>query len=459
LAEYSHLDAGHRYFLVEGEGAPKREPLPGLGLRDFGSEAGRPAPPPRAEVLPGRFSTSLVEPLSVPIPEPLRSARLLWLWDPAEKNGAGLDTLLRVQRKVPSKLILWGAGTVPLSVAYVLASPPWRADERFRGLWATLLAYLYDTLRQPVLPTALLLEAEALHLASQPSRLVKVYWGGARTAEILSDVQGAAKSGESALPFSGRAILCSFRRDLRTLGAALTTSGLYAEAEFYLAQASEINRRDAETLYDLAVARERQGKIPESVAAVREALDARPQFPQAKNLLGVLLSQSGRQQEARELFEQATKELPDFVEAWNNLGYAELLEGNLPAAQPALERAQKLAPEYTETLNNLGILKARQGSAQEAEALFHRVLAFEPDNEKAENNLAVLYANEGKLDAAAQILQRLLERDPEDQYTLLNLARLDISLGKNAEARKLLADWLTRHPDDTTARQLLESLR
>jgi len=459
LAEYSDLEAGHRYFLVEGAGAPRREPLPGLGFRDFASDAGRPARPPRAEVLPARFSTSLVEPLYVPIPEPLRGARLLWLWDPTKKNGAGLETLLRVQKKVPSKLILWGEGTVPLSVVSMLASPPWRSDERFRGLWATLLAYLYDTLRQPALPTALLLEAEGTHPSPQLSTLVKVYWGGARSAEILSDVQGAVKSGQSALPFPGRAILCSFRRDLRTLGVALTTSGLYAEAEFYLAQAAEDHRGDAETLYDLGVARERQGRAPQAIAAVREALDARPQFPQAKNLLGVLLSESGRQREAKELFEQATKELPDFVEAWNNLGYAELLEGNLSAAQPALERAQKLAPEYTETLNNLGILKARQGNPQEAEALFHRVLALEPANEKAENNLAVLYANEGKLDAAAQILQRLLQRDPEDQYTLLNLARLDLSLGRGAGARKLLADWLARHPDDATARQLLESVR
>ncbi len=457
--EYSNFEAGHRYFLVEGERAPKREPLSGLGVRGSGLAAVEPTQPPGVEVLAARFSTSLVEPLSVPLPEPLRATRLLWFWDPAEQNRAGLETLWRVQNKVPSRLVLWGQGSVPSSVASALESPPWRADERFRLLWATLLAYLYDYLREPVFPTGLLLGSGGIHESSQPSKLLKVYWGGAESAEILNDVRVGVKSGQSALPFPGRAILCSFRRDLRTLGAGLVMAGLYEEAEIYLAEAAEANREDAEALYNLAFARERLGKIPQAIVDVRGALEARPQFPQAKNLLGVLLSQSGHQEEARELFEQATKEVPDFVQAWNNLGYLELLEGNLPASQAALERALTLAPEYTEALNNLGFLRARQGKPQEAEALFHRVLALDPDNEKAANNLAVIYANEGKLEEAEKILQGLFQSDPEDEFTLLNLARLELSLGRNGQAKKLLEDWLARHPDDATAQKLLEGVQ
>jgi Flp pilus assembly protein TadD len=459
VAEYTNLEAGHRYFLMEGEPSPKREPFPGLGSRGPGLEGGPPAQPPQADVLPAHFSTGLVEPLPVPLPQPLQGARLLWLWDPAEQNSTGLETLLRVQEKVPSRLVLWGEGSAPSSVVSALENPPWQADEHFRLLCATLLAYLYDYLRQPVFPTALLFEAGGVHQSVQPSKLVKVYWGGGESAEILKDVEGGTKTGQSALPFPGRAILCSFSRDLRTLGAGLAMAGLFQEAEIYLAKAGEANRKDADALYNLAVARERLGRTRQAILDARRALEARPQFPQAKNLLGVLLSQSGHPEEAKELLQQATKEMPDFVEAWNNLGYLELLRGNLREAQAALERALTFAPEYTESLNNLGILKARQAKPREAEVLFHRVLALEPDNEKAANNLAVIYANEGKLEEAEQILQGLLQRDPEDESTLLNLARLDLSLGKSSEAKKLLQGWLARHPDDTTAQKLLEGVR
>jgi Flp pilus assembly protein TadD len=459
VAEFSNLKHGHRYFLVEGDQEPKKvEPLSGHGARSKELEAGQASPEPRAEVLPTRFSTNLVEPLSVPLPPPLQGKRLLWLWDPADQNGTGLQAFLRSQRKTSSRLILWSEGTIPSSVASKLESPPWQADERFRLLWETYLAYLYDYLRQPVFPTGLLFDAGKIPGSPLLSNLVKVYWGGAESSEILNDVQVGVKSGQKALPFPGRAILCSFRRDLRTLGTGLVVAGLYPEAEIYLAEAAKANPDDAEALYNLAFTRERLGNIQQSIADARGALEARRHFPQAQNLLGVLLSQSGQQNEARQLFEQVTKDVPDSVEAWNNLGYLELMENNLSASQTALDRALALAPEYTEALNNLGFLRARQDKLPEAEALFHRVLALDPNNEKAKNNLAVIYANEGKLEEAEQILQSLLQKNPEDQFTLLNLVRLDLSLGKNVEARKLLQSWLARHPGDATTQKVLDQV-
>jgi len=458
VSEFSNLKHGYRYFLMEGERQPKEERFSAPGVRSKELEAGQPTQKPGTEVQPARFSTNLVEPLPVPLPPPLQGNRLVWLWDPADKSGAGLQTFLQSQKRVPGKLILWRDGTIPPSVASKLVSPPWQADERFRQLWETLLAYLYDHLREPVFPTGLLFDSGNTPGSPQLSNLVKVYWGGVQSSDILNDVQVGVKSGQKALPFPGRAMLCSFGRDLRTLGTGLVVAELYPEAEIYLAEAARANPNDAEALYNLAFTRERLGNIQQSIADARGALEARRHFPQAQNLLGVLLSQSGQQNEARQLFEQVTKDVPDSVEAWNNLGYLELMENNLSASQAALDHALALAPEYTEALNNLGFLRARQDKLPEAEALFQRVLALDPDNEKAKNNLAVIYANQGRLGEAEQILKSLLQKNPEDQFTLLNLVRLDLSLGKNAEARELLESWLARHPDDATTRKALEEV-
>jgi Flp pilus assembly protein TadD len=397
--------------------------------------------------------------------------RLLWLWDTADKDGEGLQPFLQAQKQIASQLIIWNGDSASPALAG-LDHAPWRADSRFRDFCSALLAYLFDYRREPVLPLGLLLEPRAKDsdwkaaMGRSPEhstapqhagmRLMRVYWGGATAEELVRDYTGAAKSGLAALPFPGRALLCSFRRDTRPLASALATTGLFGEAEMYLEQAN-INGKDADALYDLALVRRELGKASLAIAGAKAALAARPEFPEAENLLGVLLMQSGEPAMARAHLEAATRSAPDFAEAWNNLGYL-LLGADPDRARAALQKALALAPDFPEALNNLGILSAQQGHGAEADRLFHRVLALQPDDEQAANNLAVLYARQGRTQEAMETLSALLQRNPGAASVLLNLARLQASLGKVSEARQTLERWLARHPADTTARQLLSTI-
>ncbi len=490
VSEYRNLAAGYRYHLVEGKPVAEREPLAdkvgtsGLGARGQAGDREIPHSPvaPQAETLPQRFSTWLVDPLPLPPLDVLHLAdvaspqtagglerRLLWLWDAADKDQ-GLQPFLQLQKQIASRLVLWN-GDSASPVLAALDCAPWRADSRFRDFCSTLLAHLFDYRREPVLPIGLLVEtgvkdsplasaagtARQAETAPATMSLVKVYWGGATAEELLRDYRSSGKSGVAALPFPGRALLCSFRRDARTLGSALATAGLFIEAEAYLEQASA-NSRDADALYDLALVRRELGKISLAIAGVKAALAARPEFPEAENLLGVLLMQSGDQAAAQAHLEAATRNAPDFAEAWNNLGYL-LLRRDPDRARAALGKAVALAPDFPEALNNLGILSAQQGDGAKADKLFHRALALQPDDEQAANNLGVLYARQGRTQEAVETLSNLLQRNPDAASVLLNLARLEASLGKVSEAQDVLQKWLTRHPTDTTARQLLSIIR
>ena len=259
------------------------------------------------------------------------------------------------------------------------------------------------------LPTGLLFEVgpdatqDPAGLASF-RKLVKLYWGGADAEEILREAHSGVPSGAAALPFPGRSVLCSFRRDFRSLGAVLPAVGFPGAAEIYLAQIVEDSPGDAEAQYNLALSRREIGKTGLALSGVRAALGARPEFPEAENLLGVLLSQSRQLPEAHTHPEKATQQAPDFAEAWNNLGYTLLLQGELAAAGEALQKALSLAPDFPDALDNLGIVMAPQHNLDGAGELFRRALGLQPENEQAANNLGILYAQQGKTQDAVGYL-------------------------------------------------------
>ncbi|HEV2493861.1 MAG TPA: FG-GAP-like repeat-containing protein [Terriglobia bacterium] len=459
-AEYVNLDAGYRYHIIEGQPLPRREAV----ARASGGATSVPSPLV-ADPPPKIFTTSLVDPLVVPPLDPLKSiipnnrARakdspyaLLWLCNPGD--NAGLEAFANLETQISCRLVLWDEAAVPTTPSRAFRTPPWRADARFRLFASTLLAYLFDHRREPALPTGLLFRLDE----GREARLVKIYWGGGSAAELLPDIRLGVSSGVDALPFPGRAVLCSFRRDTRTLGSALATARLFQEAEVYLTDAARQHPTDADTLYNLALTRHETGRIDVALSNVRAALSLRPAFPEAENLCGVLLSQSGQPATAQAYLERATREAPQLVEAWNNLGYVLLLQGDLPASRQALERALELAPDFPDALDNLGIVAARQGDADRAQKLFERVLQLEPGNPQAGNNLGVLYAKQGRSDLALRTLAGVLDHNPEDGATLLNLARLNLSLHRTEEARRLLRSWLARHPDDQPATKLARQI-
>ncbi|HUY12808.1 MAG TPA: FG-GAP-like repeat-containing protein [Terriglobia bacterium] len=486
--KFENLEAGYRYFIIEGHSKPRREKL------------ATPAPAPpieqkqlEADPVPQTFSAALIDPLPLPEIEALRGFTppalhprsafagrderqrvLLWLWNPAKSRPEDLAPILKIQRQIPARLIILGEAPLPTAATSETpdlshwVNPPWKADARFEQFVWLALSYLFDYRRKPPSPTGLLVEmggpasgndhGPAVKQREHPgpaSKLVKVYWGGADPAEILQDAAKGVPNGQAALPFSGSSVLCSFARQTRTLGAALAQAGLYTEAEIYLAEAASGNRKDADTLYNLALVRRELGKADAARSDAQNALALRPDFPEAENLLGVLLIQSGNLVKAEGLFQRAAIQSPDFAEAWNNLGYVMLQKGDLPGAGKALSRAVQLAPQFPDALNNFGILEARQGNLEKAGELFGHALALQPANEQAANNLGVVYFHQGKADDARRTFLKLLEHNPEARSVLLNLAKLDITLGEKAEARRLLQSWIARHHGDAAAQALL----
>ncbi len=115
---------------------------------------------------------------------------------------------------------------------------------------------------------------------------------------------------------------------------------------------------------------------PEVERHARRALEANPEFLEARNTLGVSLIHQGRPEEAalvlRPLTENILYKTPE--NAWGNLGWAYLEQGQLEAAVAALKRSIAAQPDFCVGHYRLGLAYEKLGKAEQSIAAFTQAL-------------------------------------------------------------------------------------
>lgn len=98
----------------------------------------------------------------------------------------------------------------------------------------------------------------------------------------------------------------------------------------------------------------RGGNPQQAMQRLALALRERPGDAGLRFLQGVLLSDSGRSDEAAAVYERMTEEFPDLAEPYNNLAVLQASRGQLDRARLLLETALRLDPAYATAHENLG---------------------------------------------------------------------------------------------------------
>ncbi len=101
-------------------------------------------------------------------------------------------------------------------------------------------------------------------------------------------------------------------------------------------------------------------------------LPSQPDYAEAHDNLGVLLSQAGRTVEAEEQLHAALQIRPDYAEAHNNLGLLFMQTGRVPEAMEQYKQAFKIRPDDAEAYNNLGNALMQLGHAPEAQEQYEQ---------------------------------------------------------------------------------------
>jgi tetratricopeptide (TPR) repeat protein/ADP-heptose:LPS heptosyltransferase len=142
------------------------------------------------------------------------------------------------------------------------------------------------------------------------------------------------------------------------------------------------------------------GKLVEAERLCRQALQVKPDDPEALHLLGILAHQSGHADAAIASIERAVRLKPDWPEALTNLGAMHAEQGRLKEAVACFRQALAVAPNLAATHANLGSALVKLGQPAEAEQSFRLALRLQPDSADIHANLGVALTEQGRLEEA-----------------------------------------------------------
>ena len=128
------------------------------------------------------------------------------------------------------------------------------------------------------------------------------------------------------------------------------------------------------------------GKLKEAELRYRAILEGQSNHADAKHLLGVVLSQQGRNAEAFRLIRAALKIKPSSAAAWSNFGLVLGKLGRIEEALACHDKAIAINPAYAEAFNNRGDALRLLNRPQGALESFDKAIAIKPDYAEAFNN-------------------------------------------------------------------------
>ena len=207
----------------------------------------------------------------------------------------------------------------------------------------------------------------------------------------------------------------------------------------------------------LAFMLQQNDRVDEAMEQLR-ILVSKPNAPDSDVVqLALLLSETGNPKAAVDLLApRAGSNDPDLA---NALGVALSDSGREAEARSQFERVLALDANNAPALQNLGILALKHGDASMAEANLARALELNPKLPLALNTLGVIYAQKNNLDRAIESWKRAVALDPRQYDALLNIGIVEAKAGNTEEARDALERFIKTAPKLQYAADLAEAQR
>ncbi|MFA5293408.1 MAG: tetratricopeptide repeat protein [Phycisphaerae bacterium] len=131
-----------------------------------------------------------------------------------------------------------------------------------------------------------------------------------------------------------------------------------------------------------------QKMFDDAIMESRKSLEIKPEGPEALNVIGVILSQQGKSEEAIEYFAKALQIKPDFAATHDNMGHALLLQGNLDEAAVHFAESLRLDPDAALPHYHLGQVLSQRGKITDAVIHFEKAIRLKPYWFEPMNDLA-----------------------------------------------------------------------
>jgi len=165
--------------------------------------------------------------------------------------------------------------------------------------------------------------------------------------------------------------------------------------------------------FDLGNAELREGRVPEAIDNLAEAVRLKPDSFEGQSSWGDALFAAGRIGEAMEHYEQALRLNPDYALAHYNLGNAQAQLGRMPEAIEQYQAALRLNPAYAEAEDNLGNALFQERRFDDALAHYEAAARLTPNNARVQYNLGNALLQAGRVGEAKEHYEAALRLQPD----------------------------------------------
>jgi len=200
---------------------------------------------------------------------------------------------------------------------------------------------------------------------------------------------------------------------LALLSRAHNVAGDKAKEEQALRRAVTVDPRFTAGYGMLAQLYLQQKRIDEARAEFEGIAQRDPSNVGARTMIGVLLEQQGKRDDARKAYEAAVNGTENAAVAANNLAFIYAEQGtNLDQALQLATSAKQRLPNDASVDDTIGWVYYKKGLASLAVKPLEESLKKRPDNAEVLVHLGLTYAKLGEKDKARQALERALKIDP-----------------------------------------------
>jgi tetratricopeptide (TPR) repeat protein len=252
-------------------------------------------------------------------------------------------------------------------------------------------------------------------------------------------------------------------QDAYTQGSSKIESGDYAGGLALLLPLLEESPDHVGLNYLVAFAENRLGENDSALDHLERALAVEPGFPGGNVLLGTILRDLGRTDDAEDALRKEIEAASDRkIQMQAYIALAVLYEktDRVPEAIATLEAASAVDPQR-EILLELANLYSRTGDRAKAEKALERAEAAGGMDDVALLNLAIGHINDKNYDEAERVASKLVEKGSTNANLSMAhsvLARCDLNRGKLDEGAEHLRKSLELDPESPLAAENKEIL-
>lgn len=224
------------------------------------------------------------------------------------------------------------------------------------------------------------------------------------------------------------------------------------------ASSSPDMKKEAAARMQMGVTYLEQRNLPSAMRELVKASELDPDNPEIDMALGLAYQARGDQGKSEEHFRNAIRKKPDYAEAHNNLG---IVLSNLGRGEEAIREFEAAAsnvmyPTPERAYYNMGEEHRRRNNFAKAEEAYRRAISLNDRYVDAYLRLALLQGDGGRSADAARTLEACVSLVPAHGPAWMDLGRIYLSLGRTGEALNAFQGALANSTDPALRKQAAE---